>query len=146
MVIFVPIVAGDSTIPKWVLAHVTSSRSRNPIGFLSEIRSNQIMAAILGLSVGLGLYQKLQKINFSVSAITPWLALQGIAIICLAMLVVRNSTQARKAYVWLNENEKWSELSALHEPAISRMVSGRITAIVFLLLALGIIAYWNFLS
>jgi hypothetical protein len=144
MVILVPVIAGDSTIPKWVLAHVTSSRSRNPIGFLSEIRSNQIMAAILGLGVCLGSYQKLEKINFSVSAITPWFVFQTIAIICAVILFFRNSTQARKAYTWLNENKKWSELAELkwNEPAISRMVPGRVTALVFLVLVVVIGFFW----
>jgi hypothetical protein len=146
MVILVPVVAGDSTIPKWVLAYVTSSRSRD--GFLKQLRNGGLIRVALCLYFCFDTYTDLKKVDFVISDLDLWILLRLIALLGFAVVVVKSLFDGWRACKWLDQHQKWNEVAELqwHEPAISRMVPGRITAIVFLLLALGIVAYWNFLS
>jgi hypothetical protein len=145
-VILVPVIAGHSTIPKWVLDDVPSSRSRD--GFLKRLRNGGLTRVALCVYFCFDTYTDLEKIDFVISDLNPWILLRLIALFGFAVVTVKSLFDGWKAYQWLNQHEKWAEVAELqwHEPAISRLVSGRITSIVFLLLALGIFAYWNFLS
>jgi hypothetical protein len=108
MVILVPVIAGDSTIPKWVLECVTASRDRKgmskaflercafsllPTGFILLIRFPQMSS---------------QEI---VQAITnPWTFAFLLALLVWAIMVVLPVIRAQK---WLDNHQKWSEVALL---------------------------------
>ncbi len=145
----VPIIAGDSTIPKWVLANVPASRDR--VGFTKRLRNQGILWTLLCAYLCFSTYIRLAEQKFVLSfADLRGLVLIGFTVltVCIVVTAVVETVRAFQARNWLDQKERWPEVAQLQwrEPAISRMVPGRVTAFVFLLLALGIIAYWNFLS
>jgi hypothetical protein len=146
MVILVPVIAGDSTIPKWVLANVPASRDR--AGFTKQLRGQGIRWTLLCLYFCFNTYQRLVEQKFVLTLADPRTLALTVATLWIVVAAVLGIWRAFQALNWLDKNEKWTEVAGFqwHEPVISRMVPGRVTAIVFLLLVLGIIAYWNFLS
>jgi hypothetical protein len=148
MVILVPVIAGDSTIPKWVLANVPASRDR--AGFTKQLRNQAIRWTLLCTYFCFSTYTRLAEQKFVLSfADLRGLVLIGLTVVtgCIVVTAVVGIARAFQARKWLDENERWPEIAQLqwYKPMISRMVPGRVTAIVFLLLVLGIVAYWNFL-
>jgi hypothetical protein len=120
MVILVPVIAGDSTIPKWVLECITASRDRKgmskaffercvfsllPVGFVVLIRFPQMSS---------------QEI---VRAITnPWTFVFLLALLVWAIVAALPVVRARK---WLDDHQKWSEVALLEwqEPPKSSQFS-----------------------
>jgi hypothetical protein len=142
MVILVPVIAGDSTIPKWVLAHVTSSRSRD--GFLKQLRNGGLIRVALCVYFCFDTYIDLKKVDFVISDLNLWILLRLIALFGIAFVTVKSLFDGWRAYNWLDQHQKWNELAELqwYEPVILRRVPSWVTATIFLLLVLGFIVFF----
>jgi hypothetical protein len=133
-----PVIASNSTIPKWVLAFVPASRDRN--GFLKRLYNGGLVRIAL-----CAYFSDLKKINFVIANLSLWNLLQLAAFSAIAVVTVKSLFDGWRAYKWLDEHQKWSEVAQLqwYEPVATRKISGWITAAVFLLLGVGIVLYWN---
>jgi hypothetical protein len=142
MVILLPVIAGDSTIPKWVLAGVPASRDR--VGFTKQLRNQGIRWTLLCLYFCLNTYFRLAKQKFVLNSTNPetlFLLILNVGIVVSSIGAIVQAFQARK---WLDKHESWPEVAGMqwHEPVISRLVSGWVTALVFLVLAVAIGLFW----
>jgi hypothetical protein len=110
MVILVPVVAGDSTIPKWVLDYVPSSRDR--AGFSRQLR-------LTGISIGIAVALCcLGAVNWVlVSRIGPInhqrFLVPIVMFFALTVLGVFGYLRTQRARNWIDQNDKWAEVSSL---------------------------------
>jgi hypothetical protein len=105
-----PIVAGDSTIPKWVLARVTDSRDRK--GVSGKLRNETLKSVlILAYFTWMGFFRF--QTPKSPGNIFDNLYVRIFLLILLIGLHFKDLIAIVKARQWLDEYQKWSEISEM---------------------------------
>jgi hypothetical protein len=110
MVILVPVVAGESIIPKWILDQVTPSRDR--AGFAREIRRVSIGIAVAFILVVASIVMWIlesQLVN-----VNPWrYIVPTVIFLGFSLLGAAHVSRIRRARAWLDTNNKWVEISMM---------------------------------
>jgi hypothetical protein len=102
-------VKGETSIPKWVLARVTSSLDRK--GLSLEIRRLWWLLAIFGLVLLLPWVAIVFLLVFS--QLDVWLAITILSPSLLWWLGFWQVITGQRARTWLDQNEKWVEVATL---------------------------------
>jgi hypothetical protein len=110
MVILVPVIAGDSTIPKWVLDYVPSSRDR--AGFSRQLRQSGISIVLVVILCCVGM------VNWLLLTRTGPINHQRILVPLLILFSFGalggfGHLRVRRARNWIDQNNKWLEVSKL---------------------------------
>jgi Ca2+/Na+ antiporter len=106
---FAPRVKGETSIPKWVLARVTSSLDRQSLSL--EIRRLWVLLVLFGLLLLLPCVTIVFLLVFS--QFDVWLAIAVILPSLLWWIGFWQVSMGQRARTWLDRNEKWAEVAKL---------------------------------